>query len=284
MPDQPIVDAHVHLWDPRRLNYRWLEDIEKLNRPYLLPDYDAASRALCIEKMVFVQCDCLPEQSLAEVQFVDELAEKDARIAGIVAHAPVERGKRVREDLEKLTKHPRVKGVRRLLEGEADAAFCLQPNFLAGLAELADFDLSFDVCIKSVQLAACIEMVKSTPQVRFVLDHLGKPDIKTRPGTLWKTELQTLAKLPNVACKISGILTAADRGNWQSEDLRPYVDHVLTCFGIERVMFGSDWPVVLLAGDLEKWADAVAEAVPTLTASEQRRLFRDNAIATYKLC
>ena len=282
MLDYPIVDTHVHLWDPKRLRYRWLDGINKLNRPYLPADYDAACGAVHVEKFVFVQCDCLPEQNLAEVAFVDDLAEKDPRIAGIVAYAAVDRGG-VRDDLQKLAQHQRVKGIRRLLQGEADNAFCLRPEFLEGVAQLAEFNLSFDICIKHPQLAACVKMVRSVPQVQFVLDHIGKPDIKSQLFDPWKADIAELASLPNVSCKISGLVTEADMENWSGEQLQPYIDHVLDSFGPRRVMFGSDWPVVLLASTYERWVNTLFAAVENRPANDRRRLFHENALALYRL-
>lgn len=283
MFDHPIVDTHVHLWDPKRLRYRWLDNIEKLNRPYLPADYDASCGSIHVEKFVFVQCDCLPEQNLQEVAFVNDLAEKDGRISGIVAFAPVERGASVRAELKQLADKPRVKGVRRLLQSEADVQFCLQPAFLEGVAQLAEFGLSFDICVKHPQLRSSVELVRRVPQVSFVLDHIAKPDIRAGLLDPWRAELRALSKLPNVYCKISGLVTEADFESWKPADLRPYIDHVMDCFGPQRVMFGSDWPVVLLASRYDRWAEALRDALSDLTADERRQVFHDNAEDIYRL-
>lgn len=282
MLDFGIVDSHVHFWDPQRLRYTWLDGIEALNRPFLPADFDKACGAVHVEKIVFVQGDCLPTQSRDEVAWVSSLAERDPRIAGIVAFAPLERGAGAREALASLAKNRLVKGVRRLLQSEADVRFCLQPDFLAGVALLAEFGLSFDICIKHPQLAASIEMVRRVPQVKFVLDHIGKPDIKGQQFEPWKAEIRELSKLPNVCCKVSGLVTEADHDHWRSSDLKPYIDHVLGAFGPDRVLFGSDWPVVQLASTYTRWVETLLDAV-AVSPAEQRKLFRENAITWYRL-
>lgn len=283
MLEYPIIDTHVHFWDPQRLRYHWLNGIEKLNKPYLPANYNAACGAVHVEKLVFVQCDCLPEQSIREVEFVNELAGNDSRIAGIVAFAAVERGKDVRNDLQKLSREPRVKGIRRLLQGESDVEFCLRPEFLEGVTQLAEFGLSFDICIRHPQLKASTEMVRRLPQVQFVLDHVAKPDIKSQLFDPWKSELKELSELPNVSCKISGMVAEADLENWKPADLRAYIDHVVDCFGPERIMFGSDWPVVLLASSYERWVETLLDTVSSMNHEDRRRLFHDNAARFYRL-
>jgi L-fuconolactonase len=283
MIDCPIVDTHLHLWDPRRLRYPWLDAIPLLNRTYLLPEFSVARGQIDIDKLVFVQCECLPEQALAEAQWVDQLASREPRLQAIVAWAPLEGGERARPALEELVALPRVKGVRRIIQFESDPGFCLRPEFVRGVQMLAEHDLSFDLCISHAQLENTIALVRQCPQVRFVLDHIGKPDIAHRVLDPWRAQLKTLASLPNVWCKISGLVTEADHTRWSREDLAPYLAHVLDCFGFERVMFGGDWPVLLQASPYARWLETVQLSVASARRSEVSQLFYGNACEFYRL-
>ena len=278
----PIVDTHVHLWHPKQLRYPWLAEVPALNRPYLLKDYIAAYGALAIESIVFVQCDTHPDDGLKETAWVTSLAAVDPRIQGIVAWAPLEEGAQVAPFVEKLAENRLVKGIRRLIQSES-VDFCVQPNFVSGVKTLSRYGLSFDLCIFHPQLANAIRLVEQCPHVQFILDHIGKPDIKNQLFDPWKQEIETLAGFPNVHCKISGLVTEADLETWTPADLQPYIEHVITCFGFDRVIYGSDWPVSTQASDYPRWVQTLTDAVSDCTSQELRNLFRDNAIKFYKL-
>ncbi len=279
----PLTDAHIHLWDPRRLSYPWLEAHPSLNRLHGLTEFDEARGGTDVEGFVFVQCDAVRASWEAETRWVQSLAESDHRVRGIVAFAPLEMGDAVRPCLESLRGIDRVRGVRRLLQSEPDAGFCLRPGFLEGVAALADYGLRFDICIYHHQLPAVIEMVERTPEVTFILDHIAKPDIRAGRLDPWREQLRRLADYPNVACKISGLVTEADHEHWRPDELCPYVEHTLECFGFDRVMFGSDWPVVTLATAYPRWVETLREMVAGCDASDQRKLFHDNAVRWYGL-
>ncbi len=283
MPHFPIVDTHLHLWDRQRLRYAWLESVAALNRDHGLDDYRRACGAVAVAKMVFVQCECDPLQSYEEAAWVAELASTDPRLRGIVAQAPVERGDGVAADLERLAGNPLVKGVRRLLQSEADDAFCLRPDFVRGVRRLAAHGWSFDLCIFHRQLANATALVRQCPEVRFVLDHIGKPDIKRGALDPWRAELRALAVLPNVECKISGLVTEADFVTWTAADLQPYIEHVVACFGWDRVMFGGDWPVSTQATDYPRWVATLEVALSGCTAEERHRFFVRNAEKFYRI-
>lgn len=284
MIDFPIVDTHLHLWDTNALRYPWLADIPLLNKPYLLEDFDRATGPVQIEKMVFLQCEVDPAQFMEEARWVTKLAtEQDARIQGIVPWAPLERGDAARADLEALAGNPLIKGIRRIIQFEPDPEFCLRPDFVAGVQALADYNLSFDLCINHHQMANTIKMVQQCLDVRFILDHIGKPDIKAQAFEPWKSEMRQLAQLPNVWCKVSGLVTEADHLHWTPDDLKPYIDHVIECFGFDRVMYGGDWPVAYQAAEYPRWVEALEWAVEGCSENELRKLFRDNAIAFYRL-
>ncbi len=282
MPDFPIVDTHVHFWHPELWDYPWLKAEEKLNRPFLPAAFRTATPPTEVESIVFVECGIGPKLRLAEVQWLTHLADEEPRIRGIVASAPVETGTAVCETLDDLARLSLVKGVRRLIQGNAPD-FCLEPDFIAGVRALADYNFSFDVCIQHPQLAAALELVRQCPEVSFILDHIGKPAIKDGLMEPWGAQLSELAALPNVCCKLSGLVTEADHQNWTPADLQPYIDHVVGAFGLDRVIYGGDWPVASLAAGYPRWVNTLELALANCTQDQLRRVFRDNAIAFYRL-
>ncbi len=178
---------------------------------------------------------------------------------------------------------PLIKGVRHNLQDEAEPDFCLRPDFVAGVRLLAEFKLSFDLCIKHRQLPYVIELVRRCPDTAFILDHLGKPGIKQQLLDSWQADLRNLAELPNVACKISGMVTEADHEGWQPADLEPFINVVLGAFGEERVMFGSDWPVALLASSYLRWFETLGALTTRLPVSARRKLWAENARRFYRM-
>ena len=283
MPPFPLVDTHLHLWDLRRLNYPWLAGVPPLHRNHLIEDYRRACGPVAVAKMVFVQCDCDPAQAQAEADWVTEVAQADPRIRGIVAWAPLENGEAAGEAVAQLAANPLIKGIRRLIQSEADPEFCLRPGFVRGVRGLAAHGLSFDLCITHRQLAATIKLVRQCPDVRFVLDHLAKPDVKAGRLEPWRAELRELAQLENVCCKLSGLVTEADHANWQPADVQPYIDHVVECFGFDRVMFGGDWPVSTLASDYPRWVTTVDEALRGASPDALHRFYVRNAERFYRV-
>jgi L-fuconolactonase len=284
MPPTAIIDAHVHLWDPNHFRIRWIDDIELLNRRYALDDYRSHTAGVDITAFVYVQVDVEPAYGLLEAQWVADRAQEDPRLQGIVAWAPLEYGARARAYLDALVRiDPRIKGVRRILQGEADPAFCLRPDFVHGVRLLAEYGLSFDICINHRQLGPVAELVRQCPDVAFMLDHLGKPGIAAGLRQPWWAQIEELAALPNVMCKVSGVVTEADHQRWSSADIAPYVEHVLAAFGADRVAFGSDWPVVLMAADYRGWIETLDELTAHLTPDAQRKLWADNTRRFYRL-
>jgi L-fuconolactonase len=284
MPNFPIVDTHVHLWDPKRFRMPWLDGNPLLNQVYELPEYNAHTAGVTIEALVYAEVDVAPSYRLLEAQWVDSLARRDPRVQGIIASAPLEDGVAVRSLLQALRDvGPRVKGIRRLLQGESDDAFCLRSGFVAGVKLLPEFGMSFDICIRHGQMPAVIELVRRCPEVSFILDHLGKPDI--RGGTLepWRAGIRELAALPNVVCKVSGMVTEAKAHAWTVDDLRPYYESVVEAFGEDRVMFGGDWSVVLMAASYTQWVDALDQLSAGLSDVARRKLWSENARRAYRL-
>jgi L-fuconolactonase len=280
----PIVDAHVHLWNPEQFSMPWLADIPRLNRPYGLQDYREQTRNLSIIGMVYIEVGVEPQEALREARHVADLARDEPRLQAIVAATPVERGLAVREHLESLVAiSPLIKGVRRNLQDETAPDFCLQPDFVTGVRLVAEYNLSFDLCIKHWQLPGVIELVRLCPGTTFILDHLGKPDIKQQQLDSWQADLRKLAELPNVVCKISGMVTEANHESWQPADLEPFINVALEAFGEERVLFGSDWPVVLLASPYRRWYETLEALTASLPLPVRRKLWSENAQRFYRM-
>jgi L-fuconolactonase len=283
MPEFPIVDAHVHLYDPGVIRYGWMAGKAALAGPHRMPEFDAARGAVAIEALVWVEVGADPGQYLQEASYVAGLAERDPRIKAMVAHAPLERGAAVTPDLEKLAAHDLTRAIRRLLQDEADAELCLQPGFIEGVKLLPRFELAFDLCVRHHQLAAAIELVRRCPEVRFVLDHLGKPAIRDGLLDPWRHHIKELAELPNVHCKLSGVITEADPQSWTPAQLRPYLDHAIESFGFARLLYASDWPVSEQTHRYGDWVEILDDLTAGCSETERRQLFRDNAIAFYRL-
>lgn len=279
----PFIDTHVHLWDPARLTYRWLAGVPPLNRAFLPADFRFAAGRAMPDRVVFVECGRDPSENVTEAEWVSSLAAQAPWIAGIVAHASVEKGREVVAELEALSRVSKVRGVRRLLQDEPDPDFCMHPKFVAGVRALEAFGYTFDLCVYHPQLPAVTALVEACPGVRFVLDHLGKPGVKAGSTEPWATHLTRLAKLPNVWCKVSGLATEADPARWREDDLRPYLDRVLEAFGPGRLLFGGDWPVSTLATTYPRWFDVVSAALARWPEGDRRKVWMDNAIEFYRL-
>ncbi len=284
MPEFPIVDAHVHLWDPQRFMIPWLDQVPSLNSRHMLPEYEAATAGLTVEGFVYLEIDIAPHYALSEARDIARLAETEPRILGIVPHAPLEYGDRVRAYLEELVSiSPKIKGIRRLTQQEPDPEFCLRPAFVRGAQLLPQFGLSCDLCCYAKQLGPTVELVRRCPETSFILDHIGKPNIRGGEREPWMSQMRELASLPNAYCKISGVVTEAHHDRWTIEEIKPYVLHALDVFGEERVVFGSDWPVCTLAAPLRRWVDTLDELTHDLPDTAKRKLWNENARRFYRL-
>lgn len=281
--DFPIVDTHVHIWDINKLRYPWLSDFPFLNKTFLPEDYRKACGPINVEKMIFVQCECDPAQYKEEVAWITELAQTEKRFQGIVAWAPCEKGEAVRPELEELAQNELVKGIRRIIQFEEGLEFCLRPGFIKGVQLLAEFGFTFDICIAHYQTASTTGFVRQCPDVKFILDHIGTPNIKEGMLDPWRAELREFSKLPNVYCKVSSLATEADHHNWFKEELKPYVDHIFECFGFDRTIYGGDWPVSSQAATLPQCVETLEWLIKGCSQTELKKLFHDNAIAFYDL-
>ena len=282
--DYPIVDAHLHIWDTRRLHYPWLDDVPLLNKPYLIQDYRQACGPILVEKMVFLQAEVDFARYQEEADWVTGVAEtEDARIAGIIPWAPLELGDGARPALEKLAANPRIKAIRRIIQFEPDPEFCLRPDFVRGIQALPEYGLHFEICINHTQMANTVRLVEQCPNATFILNHIGKPDIRHHLMDPLAPAPGNLAALPNVWCKMSGLATEADHRGWTAGDLRPYIEHVVDTFGFGRIMFGGDWPVATQATTYPRWVETLEQAVAGSTPADVRKLFHDNAVSFYRL-
>lgn len=284
MPDFPIIDCHVHLYDPAQISYPWMASVPMLNARHSTPEFNAAVGDLVIEKMVFVEVDAAAGAHMAEARWVSELAKTDPRLGGIVASVPLEQGAVVGDDIVAFAKFPLARAVRRLIQAHADEpGWCLRPEFVAGVKAVARQGLMFEICIYHPQMGDAIELVRQCPEVSFVLDHLGKPGIRDGLMEPWRSQIAELARFPNVVCKISGAVTEADHQNWTYDQVAPYLSHAIEVFGFDRVMFGGDWPVVNLASNYRAWVALLDRVVAGVPVGDQKRLYRDNAARVYRL-
>lgn len=277
-----IIDTHQHLWDTKLFTYSWLERVPELNRSFAMDDYLAATEKAEVVKTVHLEADVDEPFMLAETNYILSLSEKgDNPLAGVVACARPEKSG-FQNYLQQIS-HPNLKGIRRVLHTERDDLI-LDPTLKENIKSLADYGLSFDLCVLARQLPLAIKLIDSCPQVSFILDHCGNPPLTDK--TLmksWRDDINKIALHSHVVCKVSGIVTNADRQHWTPEDLRPAVAHVVEQFGWDRVMFGSDWPVCTLAASFQEWLDALLFLTKDAGANEREKLFSLNARRVYRL-
>lgn len=284
MATRPIVDSHVHIWNTELFPIPWLEEIPALNKRFWIDDYFAATGALPVEGFVYLQVEVAPPYALIEAETIAALAEIDPRIRAVVPWAPLEEGEKSRIFLERLVSiSPKIKSIRRIVQAEPDPDFCLQPGFIRGNQIVAEYGLTSEICCNFTQLAANVELVRQCPGTEFILNHIAKPNIRGSEFEPWATQMTDLANLGNVVCKISGATTEAHLDRWTIDDVRPYLEHALTVFGEDRVLFGSDWPVVTQAASYPKWVDTVEEITKDFTAEQKDKLWKQNAMRFYRL-
>jgi len=278
------VDSHVHFWNPAAIDYPWLAGAPTISQPTFPADLDAARGELSRELagIVFVEADCLPAHAQREAEWVTSLAADDPRIRGIVAHASLQRGEAVRDELAALQRLPLVKSIRRLIQSEP-LGFSTGADFVRGVQLLPAYGFSFDLCIFHTQLGDVLRLVERCPDVSFILDHMGKPGIAAGLTEPWKSQIRELAQRPDIHCKLSGVVTEADKQHWTADQVRPYMEHILESFGPERVVFGSDWPVVNLAADYRRWFELATATIAPYSPAEQQMILHDNAVRFYRL-
>jgi len=279
-----IIDAHAHFWNVDTLSYPWIEKGSLFDRSFSVRDYlRACARAAApVEGMIFIEADADSSCSLREARWVQGLAAADPRIRGIVARVPLTEGRSVAADLEVLTAMPLVKGVRDNIQGHAPG-FAVQPSFVRGVREVGRCGLHFELCLKHHQLGEALELARQCPDVPLVLDHCAKPDIRKGEREPWLTQIRQLSALPNIVCKLSGLVTEADWERWQPEEILWYARQAADAFGPARVLFGSDWPVCEAAGGFQKWLGVVRTLADRWSAADRESFFYRNAERVYRL-
>ena len=272
------VDAHQHFWryDPQR--DKWIDDnMSVLKRDFLPDEFGRELAANQMDASILVQVD----QSEAETHFLLELADAHPSIAGVVGWVDL-RSFAVTERLEYFSQFEKLRGFRHIVQAEPDD-FLVQPEFVSGVTALGPFGYTYDLLVYPRQLPAAIRLVEKLPQQAFVLDHIAKPDIKSGLLHPWREHIFALAQNSNVFCKLSGLVTEADWENWKPEDFNPYLDVMFESFGPERLMFGSDWPVCLLAANYGQVKSLIADYVRRNAPDHEDAIFGENALRCYGL-
>jgi L-fuconolactonase len=273
-----IVDAHQHFWNYDPLRDAWITDaMSVLKRDFspsdLVPELDGCG----IDATIAVQAD----QSGTETQFLLDVAEKTDRVAGVVGWLDL-RSAALEERLRYFSRFKKLRGLRHIAQAEPDDGFLARPEFVRGVSQLKDFRLTYDILIYPKQLPAAIELVSKLPEQKFVVDHLGKPEIKTGNIAEWAANIREIAASRNVYCKLSGMVTEARRV-WGPADFEPYLDVVFEAFGSHRLLFGSDWPVCLTVATYTQVKDIVESYVYRHARDHRDAIFGDNASAFYGL-
>jgi predicted TIM-barrel fold metal-dependent hydrolase len=279
---QEIIDSHHHLWDTDHLRYALFDTIPALNRPFTATDFDAGATCSGVSQSVCIEAASAGVDGLAEARWLLDQVGRSTVVSRLVAWAPLERAD-LRAYLDELRRigGDRIVGVRRSFEFETPD-FPGRAETIAGARLAAAYGYTVDLVLFKESLPAALDLVRACPEVQFILDHLGKPGIRERIVHPWQEQIAALAACDNVVCKISGLATEADRQNWRKEDFRPYISHAISCFGWDRVLFGSDWPVCEQATTYERWLEAVDWAVSDAAEADRQKLFAGNARRIYR--
>lgn len=273
------IDSHQHFWRYNPVDYGWMSDqMSGLKRDRLPEDLKPLLAQAALEGTVAVQA----RQTVSETEWLLELSDHHALIQGVVGWLDL-CSPHLQDQLEKYAGHPKLKGLRHLVQDEPDDQFMLRPEFLNGLGLLAHFNLTYDLLLSPRHLPAAIEVVQRYPRQRFVLDHIAKPLIREHILEPWQTHLRTLARFDNVYCKISGMVTETAWQQWQVADFKPYLDVVFDCFGVDRLMFGSDWPVCTLSADYAQVVSIIQDYLLGWPAEAQDKIFGRNAAEFYRI-
>jgi L-fuconolactonase len=276
-----VIDAHVHFWDPSVLRYPWLARERGLAAPFRPSDYAPLASGE-VDAVVFVEANVATGLARDELAWVSALADAEPRIAGIVAFLDLLDEPRRDASLAVLKRSARVVGVRHNIQHQPEG-FALQPAFVRGVQGVGKAGLPFDLCITADQLREVTELVERCPDVTFVLDHCGKPAIRDDAYDPWANDLERLAANDRVSCKLSGLLTEAREDQRSAESLARWIERARTCFGADRLLYGSDWPVSTLGGGAEHWGAIVGAVTASWPERERQGLFADNVSRIYGL-
>jgi L-fuconolactonase len=276
----PVIDAHHHFWDPARFAYPWMEGAEMapLRRPFGPTDLAPLIAANGVDATLVVQCCSF----VAETEAFLAIAEETPFIAGVIGWVDLT-DPAVDATLDGMASRAKLVGIRHQVHDEADPHWLLRQDVQRGLAAVFRHDLTYDLLVRTRELPAAIEVARTFRQGRFILDHAAKPTIATGITEGWRTGIEQLAQRPNVWCKLSGLVTEADWRGWTVGQLLPAVRHTWNTFGEDRLIFGSDWPVCLLAADYAEVKRAAARCLEALGAATSSKIWGANAIAAYHL-
>ena len=274
-----IIDSHHHFWKYDPVEYDWIDDsMKKIRADFLPDDLKLTIQETNVDGVISVQA----RQSLEETDWLIGLANQNNFIKGVVGWLPLIQ-KDIGGYLEKYSEEKLLKGVRHVIQGEPDPAFMLRKDFNHGITLLKKYSLVYDILIVERQLPNTIRFVDQHPDQVFVLDHIAKPLIGKKELSPWKENIQKLARRENVNCKISGMVTEADYQKWTTSQLLPYFEVILEAFGPDRLLFGSDWPVCLVATSYKNWMDLVQKNITSLSETEQLKIMGGNATRLYQL-
>jgi L-fuconolactonase len=274
-----VIDAHHHFWRYSPREYGWIsQSMAVLRRDFLPDDLRRETDPVGVQGVISVQA----RQTIEETEWLLDLADQHSFIRGVVGWVPLV-SDRVRDDLSRLSWRAKLKAVRHVLQDEPDDDYMLRADFNRGIGALKEFGLRYDLLIFERQLPAAIKLVDRRPELTFIVDHIAKPRIVDNTISPWRESMRDLARRPNVYCKLSGVVTEADHKTWTPSQLKPYLDAALDAFGPARLMFGSDWPVCLLACGYQRWYQVVSDFASSLSPSEQQRIFGGTAVEAYGL-
>ncbi|HEV8428438.1 MAG TPA: amidohydrolase family protein [Pyrinomonadaceae bacterium] len=274
-----MIDSHQHFWQVGRFDYPWMSsDLGILYRDYLPDDLAPILRVNRVDKTVLVQAS----NSVAESRWLLDLANANSFIAGVVGWVDL-MGPEINTHLDELCADRKFKGVRHLVESEPADDWLVQPAVLAGLKQLSARGLSYDLLVHTRHLKHVPRIAESCPDLAFVIDHLAKPPIARNEINEWSQALQPLARYTNINCKLSGLVTEANWQSWQADHLRPFIDLALEYFGPDRMMFGSDYPVCLLAASYDRVLDSFQEILKDLSDADRDKIFSKNAAKFYRV-
>ncbi|MGE0610700.1 MAG: amidohydrolase [Pirellulales bacterium] len=286
MTELPIIDTHHHLWDLTKFKLPWLTGAgtEPLARSFVMKDYREAVASLNVVKTVYMEVDVDPAQQDAEADYVIDLCQQGDQLmaAAVISGRPSSDG--FKAYIGKYKDNPYIKGVRQVLHVDGTPpGYCLGKGFIRGVQLLGEMGKSFDLCMRASDLPDAAKLIDLCPDTRFILDHCGNADVQSKDRTQWQKDMAAVAKRKNVIGKVSGIVASAKPGEWSADDLAPIVNHTLSVFGPDRVIFGGDWPVCTLAASYRQWVEALRSIVAERSEAERRKLFHDNAAKFYGL-
>jgi predicted TIM-barrel fold metal-dependent hydrolase len=281
----PVIDTHQHLWDLAKFKLNWLKKGSEFDQSFTPKEYTAAIEGLNVVKSVYMEVDVIPEQQLAEAEYVTELCEskKTTMVAAVISGRPADTN--FASYLAKFKDSKYVKGVRQVLHvDDTPSGYSLKDEFVKGVQLLGDLGMSFDLCMRPTDLRDAAKLLDKCPDTRCILDHCGNPNAKftAKQFDQWKADLAEVAKRKNVMVKVSGIIANGwEKGKWKAEDLAPAVNATIDTFGVNRCMYGGDWPVCTIAATYKEWLTALRQIIADRPEADQKKILHDNAAKFY---